>query len=64
MKMKTNKSVSKRIRKTGKGKLMKKTAGQCHFNAKESSKITRNKRKQKQLPKSLKKIADTYTPYK
>lgn len=64
MKLKTQKAVTKRIRKTGKGKIMKKTAGQGHFNAKEPGKVTRNKRRQKQLTKSLRKTARTYTPYK
>ncbi|MBP9816448.1 MAG: 50S ribosomal protein L35 [Candidatus Pacebacteria bacterium] len=35
--MKTNKSFSKRIRVTRKGKLVVRKAGQDHFNAKESS---------------------------
>lgn len=36
--MKTNKSFTKRIRVTKKGKLIARTPGQDHFNAKEGSK--------------------------
>ena len=43
--MKTNKSFSKRIRKTKTGKLIARKIGQGHFNAKESgSKSMRKKR--------------------
>lgn len=34
--MKTNKSLSKRLRVTGTGKIMARQAGQNHFNAKAS----------------------------
>jgi ribosomal protein L35 len=36
--MKTNKSFSKRLRVTKKGKIVGRKAGQNHFNAKEGSK--------------------------
>ncbi len=41
--MKTNKSYTKRIRVTRKGKLVSRMAGQNHFNAKEGRK-TRTKK--------------------
>jgi len=44
-KLKTPKSVAKRIRITKTGKVMKKKCGQDHFNAREGSKTTRHKRK-------------------
>ena len=42
--MKTHKSVSKRIRITKNGKMIKRKCGQGHFNSRESAKVTRNKR--------------------
>jgi len=42
--MKTNKSFTKRIRVTKKGKLIARKAGQNHFNAKENAK-TRSAKK-------------------
>lgn len=51
-KLKTIKAVSKRVRVTKTGKVMKKTAGRDHFNSRESGKITRNKRRPGQLAKA------------
>lgn len=45
MKVKTHKATAKRFRVTGKGKLMKRTAGQGHFNSRESGVVTRRKRR-------------------
>ncbi len=45
MKIKTHKATAKRFRVTAKGKLMKRTAGQDHFNARESGVVTRRKRR-------------------
>jgi large subunit ribosomal protein L35 len=45
MKVKTHKATAKRFRVTAKGKLMKRTAGQDHFNARESGVVTRRKRR-------------------
>lgn len=42
--MKTHKTVSKRIKITKTGKMIKRKGGQGHFNSRESSKVTRNKR--------------------
>ncbi len=41
---KTNKTIAKRVRMTATGKLIKRKGGQDHFNSRESSKVTRNKR--------------------
>lgn len=41
--MKTNKSFAKRIKITGRGKVMKRPPGQNHFNAKDSGNETRRK---------------------
>lgn len=43
--MKTNKSYTKRIRVTKKGKLVARKPGQGHFNAKESAGTKTNKRR-------------------
>ncbi|PIT87780.1 MAG: 50S ribosomal protein L35 [Candidatus Magasanikbacteria bacterium CG10_big_fil_rev_8_21_14_0_10_40_10] len=44
MKKKTNKAISKRFRQTATGKLMKRAAGQGHFNSRENGKVGRNKK--------------------
>lgn len=51
---KTRKFISKRIKRTkgGKGKITTRTAGQDHFNARESGKVTRNKRQDKDASKA------------
>jgi ribosomal protein L35 len=48
-KLKTHKTVSKRVRITKTGKLMKLHGGQNHFNARDSGKITRKKRRDQQV---------------
>jgi ribosomal protein L35 len=42
--MKTHKVIAKRVRATATGKLIKRKAGQNHFNSRESGTVTRNKR--------------------
>lgn len=59
-KLKTNKSLTKRLRVTKNKKVTAKTSGQNHFNAKESGNVTRAKRrgqtlKSSSLTKSIKK---------
>ena len=44
-KAKTHKGATKRLRKTGTGKIMQRSACQGHFNSRESSKVTKNKRR-------------------
>jgi len=51
MKVKTHKATAKRFRVTAKGKLMKRTAGQDHFNSRESGNVTRSKRRDSQIAK-------------
>jgi len=43
-KLRTNKMISKRFKVTKTGKVMKRTDGQDHFNARQSGKTKRNKR--------------------
>lgn len=45
MKLKTKKTVAKRIQITATGKLLKRKGGQDHFNSRESGKVSRNKRR-------------------
>ena len=48
-KMKTNKSILKRFKITGRKKLIKKAISQDHFNAKDSGKKTMKKRRPKSV---------------
>lgn len=50
---KTNKSLLKRIKITGSGKIMKRPPRQNHFNAKDSGNQTRQKRGDKVGPHEL-----------
>ena len=45
MKLKTHKTVSKRIKLTKNGKMLKRHGGQDHFNSRNSGTITRKKRR-------------------
>jgi ribosomal protein L35 len=47
--MKTNKSFTKRIKVTRRGKLVARKPGQDHFNAKESGRAQTNKRRKQKL---------------
>ncbi|MBI4128123.1 MAG: 50S ribosomal protein L35 [Parcubacteria group bacterium] len=51
--MKTNKAIAKRFKVTKKGKVLKRTAGQDHFNTREPGKVTRMKRRDRQLSESF-----------
>jgi ribosomal protein L35 len=69
-KLKTHKATSKRIRITKpvkkrkkKAKLMQRTAGQDHFNARESGKIKKNKRRDRSISKSNVKSVKKLVPY-
>lgn len=44
-KAKTHKGTIKRLRKTKSGKIMHRSAGQGHFNSRESGNTTKNKRR-------------------
>lgn len=63
-KIKTKKSVAKRFIVTKKKKVMKRTGGQDHFNARESGKTKRNKRRDSQISKSDQKNIRMLMPYK
>ncbi len=58
--MKTHNAIAKRFKVTKKGKILKRVAGQDHFNARESGKVTRAKRRDRQqhpaFAKTIKKL--------
>ncbi len=58
-KAKTVKAVAKRFKITKKGKVLKRKAGQDHFNARETGKIKRTKRRDIEIDKSLHKTIKT-----
>jgi large subunit ribosomal protein L35 len=63
MKQKTHKALAKRIKITKTGKVLKRKAGQDHFNSKESGKVVRNKRRPKQLSKTHRKAIEALMPH-
>ena len=50
-KMKSRKTISKRVRVTKSGKLIKRKNGQDHFNGRESGDTTRGKRSDMEISK-------------
>ena len=62
-KIKTHKATAKRYIITKNKKIKHRKAGQNHFNAKESGKIKRNKRRDIDAHKSLTKTIKTLMPY-
>ena len=63
MKLKTKKSLSKRIKVSKGKKITIRTGGQGHFNSRESSKITKNKRRNKNLSSANIKNVKKLLPY-
>jgi ribosomal protein L35 len=62
-KLKTIKAVSKRVRVTKTKKIIKKTAGQDHFNSRESGKVTREKRSNRSFISSDARNIKRFLPY-
>jgi large subunit ribosomal protein L35 len=62
-KLKTKNLVKKRVKITGKKKVMIRRAGQDHFNSRESSKVTKNKKRDKQLSSANIKTVKKLLPY-
>lgn len=62
-KAKTHKSIAKRIKITKSGKMKKLKSGQGHFNSREASKVTRQKRTQNDLSQAHEKNIKTLLPY-
>lgn len=63
MKLKTNKAIAKRIKLSKRRKVIIRTGGQNHFNAKESGKVRRNKRRDKSVSVANVKNLKRLTPY-
>ena len=68
MSLKTHKTTAKKIKltnpkKKSKKKLLIAHSGQDHFNARESGKTTRHKRRKKNVPKSVRKTIKKLLPY-
>lgn len=59
MKVKTHKLVAKRFKVTKKSKILKRHAGQDHFNTRDSGKITRKKRRDIKVSKVYDKTVKT-----
>jgi len=62
-KLKTHKSISKRIKITKKGKAIKRKCGQDHFNSRDKNKVTRNKRRDGEIAKVEVKNIRNLLPY-
>ncbi|MFH1767353.1 MAG: 50S ribosomal protein L35 [Patescibacteria group bacterium] len=63
MKMKTHKALSKRLKVTKNGKMIKRTSGQDHFNSREDGKTRRNKRSDKTVSETHRKAVEIMMPY-
>jgi large subunit ribosomal protein L35 len=59
--MKVHNAIAKRFKITKTGKVLKQTAGKDHFNSRESGKVTRMKRRDRQMSeafaKNIKRLA-------
>ena len=63
MKLKTHKAFSKRFKVTKTGKVMKRRAGQDHFNGRDTGKISRKKRRDQELDTTNARAVATLIPY-
>ncbi len=61
-KLKTNKAAAKRVQITKTGKIVKRTAGQGHFNSRERGITGLNKRRDMTLSKAATKIIKKQLP--
>lgn len=64
MKLKTRKSIRKRFRVTGRRRLIRRSAGQDHFNARESGTITKRKRRDRELAEVDRRAVEKMIPYR
>lgn len=60
--MKTHKATAKRYKLTKKGKIIKRTAGQNHFNARENGNTGRNKKSDVIASTTLNRVMKTNLP--
>ena len=63
MKQKTYKALSKRVKITKGGKVLKRKAGQDHFNSREDGKKKRNKRRDVKMPGTVTKTIQSMLPW-
>jgi len=63
MKLKTKKLVKKRVKITAKKKILIRQSGQDHFNSRESSKVTKNKKRDKEISSTNIKTVKKLLPY-
>ncbi len=63
MKMKTHKSLSKRLKITRTGKMMKRYGGQDHFNARDNGKKVSKKRRDDRFSESFRQHVKKLMPY-
>lgn len=61
--MKTHKATAKRVKITSTGKILKRKAGQDHFNSRESGNTTRNKRTDVTFTSAVRKAIKKALPY-
>lgn len=61
-KLKTHKATAKRYKVTKNGKIMKRTAGQNHFNARENGKTGRNKKSDVVTSQTLRRVMQVNLP--
>lgn len=59
--MKTHKALAKRFKITKTGKILKRAAGQDHFNSRESGTTTRKKRRDRKMSDSFSKTIKQLT---
>lgn len=62
-KIKTHKATAKRFKITKNKKILKRKAGQDHFNSRESGKVTRNKRRDISVSPTETKVIKQLMPY-
>jgi large subunit ribosomal protein L35 len=62
MKQKTHKAFASRVKITGSGKVLKRYAGQDHFNSRDKGKISRKKRRDKTMSTTHRKAIKTLIP--
>ena len=62
-KIKTKQAIAKRFKITKSGKVLKRTGGQNHFNARESGRVGRNKKRDMQIDKVNQKNIKRLMPY-
>ena len=62
-KIKTHKATAKRFKVTKNAKILKRKAGQDHFNSRESGKVTRNKRRDIGISNTERRVIKQLMPY-